>query len=93
MLGVDPRPFTLRQLAWMDEGRGMDAWKRTGEIWALLANVHRDPKRAPRPFTGMEINPYAHLCARPVEDRGMSVADSRMEELFRSMGNGERRGH
>ena len=69
----------------------MDAWQHTGAIWALLANINRDPRQQRRPFTGLEINPYAHLFPKPVEDRGISVGDPRMRQLFEGFDNGERR--
>ncbi len=41
----------------MAEARGRDAWGRTATVLALLANIHRDPKkhRALRPS---DFNPY-----------------------------------
>ena len=90
MLGLDPRPFTWRELTWMGEGRGMDAWARTGRLWALIANVNCDPSQS-APFTMLDIHPYAHCFPTPGDPR-MSVADPVMEVLFRSADDGGR-GH
>ena len=50
ILGVDPGPFTLRELLVMAEGRSRAAWNHTGSMMALLANINRDPKRRSKPY-------------------------------------------
>lgn len=42
----------------MAEGMGQERWSRTAMVCALLANIHRDPKRG-RPFKPDDFNPYA----------------------------------
>ncbi|MBI1373636.1 MAG: hypothetical protein GC159_12980 [Phycisphaera sp.] len=42
----------------MAEGQGHERWAHTSMICALIANVHRDPKKQ-RPFTPDDFNPYA----------------------------------
>lgn len=42
----------------MSEGRGREHWAHTSALLALLANVHRDPKKH-RPFSPADFNPYA----------------------------------
>lgn len=37
--------MTLRELVWAAESRIDQAWNHTAAILAMLANVHRDPKK------------------------------------------------
>lgn len=46
MSGVDPGPFTLRELAWMADGRERSQWWRTASLLALTYNLQRDPKQS-----------------------------------------------
>jgi hypothetical protein len=57
VLGVDPGPLTLRELAWMVEARRTDQWNHTASLLALLASIHRDPKKRRAPFTPAEFHP------------------------------------
>ena len=41
----------------MAEGHGRDAWERTALLSALIANVHRDPKKG-RAFKPGDFDPY-----------------------------------
>jgi len=63
---VDPRPLTLRELLWMAEARGRDAWAHTSVLCALIANVNRDPKRRPRAFRPADFDPYAKEHEKPI---------------------------
>ena len=45
MIGVDPGPFTLRELVWMADGRQREAWNHTSQLLAMLFNAHRDPQK------------------------------------------------
>lgn len=47
----------------MVEGRENAAWERTGQIWALLANVHA--AEGSQPASPDDINPYAEIVERP----------------------------
>jgi hypothetical protein len=58
VIGVEPGPFTLRELVWMAEGRGRDLWSHTSALLALIANVNRDPKKS-RPLKPADFNPHA----------------------------------
>jgi len=51
--------LTLRELDWMAEGRLQAAWAQTSSLMALLASIHRDPKKRRRPYTPDEFNPYS----------------------------------
>lgn len=42
----------------MAEGRSEALWAHTAQVLALLANVHRDPKKTPA-FTPADWNPHA----------------------------------
>jgi hypothetical protein len=55
---VDPHPLTLRELVAMAEGRTRESWNHTSVVLALLANVHRDPRRRSDPFMPAEFHPY-----------------------------------
>jgi len=58
IVGINPDPFTLRELLWMAEGKGRENWNHTASILALIFNVNRDSKKhhAARPS---DFNPYA----------------------------------
>ena len=56
-MGVDAGPFTLAELVWMAEGRGRDLWAHTSAVLALVANVHRDPKKS-QSFKPADFNPH-----------------------------------
>ena len=55
---MDPHPLTLRELFAMAEGRTRESWNHTSVVLALLANVHRDPRRRSDPFMPAEFHPY-----------------------------------
>ena len=42
----------------MAEGRSRESWNHTASVMAMLANVHRDPKKH-RPYGASDFNPYA----------------------------------
>jgi len=41
----------------MAEARSREAWNRTATLLAMLANIHRDPKKG-RVFRPSDFNPY-----------------------------------
>ena len=55
---MDPHPLTLRELVAMAEGRVRESWDHTSVVLALVANVHRDPRRRSDPFMPAEFHPY-----------------------------------
>jgi len=57
--------LTLRELLAMAEARVKDEWTRTSSLMALIANVHRDPKRT-RAFKPADFDPFARP-ARPIK--------------------------
>lgn len=58
-IGLNPGPYTMRELFWMNDGRNKSEWARTALIACLLANPNRDTKKHSKPFTPDEFNPYA----------------------------------
>lgn len=56
-LGLDPGPYSLRQLFWMAEGRRSQEWSRTSTLCALIANVNRDSRRRSVPFSFYDFLP------------------------------------
>ena len=43
----------------MTIARRSDAWQRCSMICALLANIHRDSKKHPRPYEPDDFNPLS----------------------------------
>jgi len=43
----------------MADARRRDEWQHTSAVLAMLANIHRNPKKKPQPFTPAEFNPLA----------------------------------
>ena len=57
IIGIDPGPFTLRQLVVMAEAKSRQAWNHTSAILAMLANVHRDAKKT-RAYRPADFHPH-----------------------------------
>lgn len=43
----------------MADGKCKEAWNRTSELWAVLAESNRDRKKRHAPYTAADIHPYA----------------------------------
>lgn len=71
--------MTLRELLWMAEGRGREHWAHTSALLALLANVHRDPKKH-RAFSPADFNPYEALERRKPTAKAKDL--SILKEVF-----------
>lgn len=56
---MNPGPLTMRELFWMADGRRRDEWRRTARICGVLANIHRDRKTQPKPFSDDQFNDFA----------------------------------
>ena len=56
---MNPGAFTLRELIAMAEARQHDLWNYASATMALLANIHRDPKKG-RAFKPLDFHPLAH---------------------------------
>jgi hypothetical protein len=48
----------MRELFWMADGRRRDEWRRTARVCSTMANIHRDPKSKPSPFTDDDFNDF-----------------------------------
>lgn len=57
-LGLDPRPWSLRELATMARGRAARQWDHTASLLAMTANVHRDVKKNRRGFHPSAFHPF-----------------------------------
>ena len=49
----------------MADSRRQNEWQHTSAILAMLANIHRNPKKKPQPFTPAEFNPLAEERKQP----------------------------
>lgn len=56
----------------MAEATSTDRWNHTAALLALLANVHRDPRRR-RPFTPADFHPTPHRTDPPPPLADLSV--------------------
>jgi hypothetical protein len=66
-VGVDPGPYTLRELDLMARGRGRMLWGIASHVLALVANVHRKPGSSP--IEAASLNPFAELDRTEVKQR------------------------
>lgn len=55
-LHVDPKDFSLRELAEMEEGRAMEAWDHTTAIQAMILNC-RPFKKSGKPISPAQLHP------------------------------------
>lgn len=72
MVGLDPTPYTLRELWWMAHG----SWQQTAAILATLANAHRDQKKHPRAVQPADCNPL-----EPKRPRGIMLTSRNIRML------------
>jgi hypothetical protein len=72
VIGVDPGPFTLRQLIVMAEAKSRQAWNHTSAILAMLANVHRDAKKT-RAYRPADFHPHRRMEKPTITKVGISV--------------------
>ncbi len=42
----------------MARARQRSEWDQTSILWSLLANVNRDEKKRPQPFSPADVHPY-----------------------------------
>lgn len=67
--------MTSREFAgWMEfyrlEPWGSDAeWLHTAQVLAMMANVNRDPKRRPSPYTASDFMPHFDAPVMPTPER------------------------
>ncbi len=56
ILGIDPGPFTLRELIWMLDGYRVETWHHTAAQMSLVANINRG-KNA-RGYSPLDFHPF-----------------------------------
>jgi hypothetical protein len=59
--------LTRGEVVWWADARRRDEWQHTSALLAMFANVHRNPKKKPQPFTPAEFNPLADERKKPVK--------------------------
>lgn len=60
-VGVDPRPFTVRELVYRSKGAGLQDWNQTSSLLAMIHNVNCSRGRKKKPD---DMNPYAEKSNR-----------------------------
>lgn len=55
ILGVDPMPFTLRELGWMIKARQKDVWDKVSNIMACALNANPFLKQQ---YKASDLNPF-----------------------------------
>lgn len=73
--------MTLRELVWAAEAVQHDRWNHTAHVMCLLANLHRDPRRHPRPYRMVDFHPYLAALRKPVRPD----VDGRNWSTFKSL--------
>ena len=69
----------------MGEARSQQAWAHTSSVLAMLANLHRDPKKT-RTYKPDDFNPHVRKKAMTIQQVGIGLLkqvfiDSRKEGL------------
>lgn len=67
----------------MADGRRRHDWAQSAGLMALIANVNRDRKRRPRPFTPADFSPFSEG-KRPL--RGVPLTTGNIDQLARVLG-------
>ncbi|HAN98342.1 MAG TPA: hypothetical protein DCQ98_13325 [Planctomycetaceae bacterium] len=75
--------MTLRELEELAEERQRDQWAHTSLVLAVLANLHRDPKRTGR-YSPDDFNPFAASRGAPPPKAGIEV----LKAVFVDQGSG-----
>lgn len=71
----------------MAEARSRSIWGPASHLLALLANLHRDPKKRRRPFRAAEFDPH-----RPRRRRGRPVTVEGLTRAVLAVGEAKRKG-
>ncbi len=66
-MGVDPGPFTARELLWMAQGRQRLIWGPASWLLCQQAELNRDKEVRSEPFTPAEFNPTLAAKDKPKE--------------------------
>ena len=73
ILGLDPGPFTLRELTEMATARRRDAWDHTAARLAQVAEANRDPAKRRRPYCAEDFHPMLPQRKRRRRRRGDGI--------------------
>lgn len=65
MIGINPDPFTLRELMHMWRGRVVENWDHTAFISAMLVNVAPFRKKNAKPVSFEDFHPYRKKKRKP----------------------------
>lgn len=65
--------MTLRELVWMADATARQRWSHTSAVMALLANVHRDPKKKPSPYKPDDFHPLPRKAPRSRKSERVEV--------------------
>jgi len=57
----------------MSDARRREVWSHTATLLAMTANVHRNPKKRPRPFTPAEFHPLLAPGPRAILKAGIEI--------------------
>jgi len=59
-------------LLWLAEARSQEEWVHTANLMAMLANLHRDPKKHAA-YKPSDFYPKPHKSAKPTETADIGV--------------------
>lgn len=72
MIGLEPGPYTMRELIQMAEGR----WASTAQTLVMLAETNRDKKRRPQPFAEKDFPCPLIDLSKHTAKRGRSIVNN-----------------
>jgi len=70
--------MTLREICWAMEARQRSMWAPFSSLMALIANVNRDAKRHPRPYSPADYDPFSKSIRQP---RGIPITPQNIHLL------------
>jgi len=85
--GVEPWTFSLKELMWMADAVVEHEWNIGASIQAVIAEVNRDKKHRPRPFTMADFHPV-HVARKrrdivPMEELKSLFTDGKVSPALR----------
>jgi hypothetical protein len=86
-VGIDPRPFTVFQLATMAKARGISEWNHTASVLAMLHNTtlgRRGAAKTPRHY-----HPFLHEEKRLTRDESARTLNELVGVRLRSAPNSQ----
>ena len=67
VVGIDPRPFTLRKMVWMSDGRERSEWNRTALLVVKIHNAHISKESDAIEFH--DVHPYLTIASKINEQK------------------------